>query len=74
MKPHYFEQSQADSDDMLLGMAKMQGYVPKDCLLGGVVVMSEVSAAKDPCMGCNGPRDKCKGRKQGDPAKEGMLL
>ena len=62
MKPHYFEQDSADQDDMLLGMAKMQGYVPKTCLLGGVVVMAEIQAGKSACAGCNGPRDKCKGK------------
>ena len=29
MKPHYFEQEQADRDDIMLDMAKSQGYVPK---------------------------------------------
>lgn len=62
MKPHYFEQDKPDADDMWLDMAKGQGYVPKTCLLGGQVVMSEVSASRDPCAGCNGPREKCGGR------------
>ncbi len=62
MRPHYFEQDRADSNDMKLGMAKMQGYVPQTCLLGGTVVMGLVSEGKDPCKGCNGPRDKCYGR------------
>jgi hypothetical protein len=62
MKPHYFEQPAADADDMMLGMAKMQGYVPAGCLLGGVVVMAEVSAGRSPCSGCEGPREKCGGR------------
>jgi hypothetical protein len=62
MKPHYFEQDQADADDMMLGMAKMQGYVPQTCLLGGMVVMAETQAGKDACAGCNGPRHKCHGR------------
>lgn len=66
MKPHYFYDSEADRDDVLLGMAKMQGYVPQSCLLGGAVVMSEMNAGKDPCAGCNGPRDKCKGRPHHD--------
>lgn len=61
-KPHYFEQDKADADDMLLGMSKMQGYVPQTCLLGGFVVWAEVQGGRDPCAGCNGPRDKCKGR------------
>jgi hypothetical protein len=61
MKMHYFEQAKADSDDMLLGMAKMQGYVPSGCLLGGVVVMAEIQAGNSPCWGCSGPRDRCGG-------------
>jgi len=62
MKPHYFDQTLADADDMELGMAKMQGYVPQGCLLGGVIVMAEVGANKSPCAGCNGPRWKCGGK------------
>jgi hypothetical protein len=62
MKTHYFEQSVADADDMMLGMAKMQGYVPQGCLLGGIVVMAEVQSGNSPCDGCNGPREKCKGK------------
>lgn len=61
-KPHYFEQEQADADDHALGMAKMQGYVPKTCLLGGVVVMAEVWDGRNPCWGCEGPRERCKGK------------
>ena len=55
MKPHYFEQAEADQDDMQLGMAKMQGYVPSGCLLGGMIVMDEVGKGNHPCWGCNGP-------------------
>jgi hypothetical protein len=61
MKPHYFGQDEADADDMLLGMAKMQGYVPQGCLLGGVVVMAETNAGRKACWGCNGPRERCGG-------------
>lgn len=69
VKPHYFKQDQADTDDMLLAMSRQQGYVPKTCLLGGQVVWAEVSASRDPCAGCNGPREKCGGRpKQGAAA------
>jgi len=64
MKPHYFEQDEVDKDDMALGMAKMQGYVPQTCLLGGMVVMGLVNKRKDPCKGCHGPREKCYGRKE----------
>jgi len=62
MKTHYFDQELADNDDMHLGMAIMQGYVPKTCLLGGAVVMDEINKGNDPCSGCNGPREKCFGR------------
>lgn len=61
-KPHYFEQETADPMDAQLGMAKMQGYVPSTCLLGGMTVMHLVSEGKDPCQGCECPRAKCKGK------------
>jgi hypothetical protein len=67
MKVHYFEQGKSDRDDHLLGMAKMQGYVPQNCLLGGMTVMAVVQAGDNPCWGCNGPREKCGGKpKRGD--------
>ena len=62
MKLHYFAQDAADADDFQLGMAKMRGYVPKGCLLGGIVAMSEVGAGRNPCWGCEGPREKCGGK------------
>jgi hypothetical protein len=62
MQPHYFNDPAADPHDVQLGMAKMQGYVPKGCLLGGIVVMSEVSAGRNPCWGCEGPRERCGGK------------
>ena len=62
MKPHYFEQDEADQDDMQLDMSKGQGYVPQGCLLGGAVVMGLVNDGADPCKGCEGPRDRCGGR------------
>jgi len=61
---HYFDRATADPADMLLGMAKMQSYVPDTCLLGGATVMHEVRQGVDPCAGCNGPREKCKGRRK----------
>jgi hypothetical protein len=64
MKPHYFNQESADKDDAMLGMAKMQGYVPKTCLLGGFVVMAETNHGRNPCWGCAGPRDRCHGKPQ----------
>ena len=62
MKPHYFNQISPDEDDIMLGMAIMQGYVPKTCLLGGIIVMGLVEKGENPCNGCEGPRHKCKGR------------
>ncbi len=62
MKPHYFEQEEADKDDIHLGMAKMQGYVPQKCLLGGGTVMDEITNGNHPCSGCEGPRSKCGGK------------
>lgn len=69
MKTHYFDQTEADKDDMQLGMAKMQGYIPQGCLLGGITVMAEIQTSKDPCAGCNGPRNKCGGRNQNESNK-----
>lgn len=62
MKLHYFDQEIADEDDINLAMAIGQGYVPKTCLLNGMVVMYEVNKGNNPCWGCNGPREKCKGK------------
>lgn len=62
MKLHYFEQDKADEDDGPLRMAIGQGYVPKNCLLGGPFVMAEVTKGDNPCWGCNGPREKCGGK------------
>jgi len=68
-KHAYFQQDQADKDDHMLGMAKLQGYVPDTCLLGGFVVLDEVKRGNNPCWGCNGPREKCKGK----PKQERVL-
>lgn len=70
MKMHYFDQAEADADDMQLGMAKMQGYVPMACLLGGAIVMADVSDGLNPCWGCEGPRDKCGGKPKNTAARE----
>ena len=61
MKPHYFEQDMPDKDDHMLAMSMLQGYVPPTCLLGGMVVMSEINDGRNPCHGCSGPRDRCGG-------------
>ena len=62
-KPNYFSQDAPDPDDMFSLMARQPGYVPTGCLLGGAVAMGLVMDGKDPCTGCAGPREKCKGRK-----------
>uniref|UniRef100_A0A6M3KD29 Uncharacterized protein n=1 Tax=viral metagenome TaxID=1070528 RepID=A0A6M3KD29_9ZZZZ len=61
MKSHYFNQDEPDEDDVNLQMAKGQGYVPKNCLLGGMIVMGIINKGGNPCQGCAGPREKCKG-------------
>lgn len=61
MKVHYFDQEKADDDDILLNMAKGQGYVPQTCLLGGQTVMACVHDNKNPCHGCTCNKSKCKG-------------
>lgn len=62
MKPYYFNQAEPDSDDINLQMAIGQGYVPRTCLLGGMVVMGLVNKGEDACKGCAGPRERCHGR------------
>lgn len=61
-RPHYFDMDEAPSDDVPLRIAKGRGYVPDGCLLGGQLVMAMVREGKDPCVGCEGPREKCGGR------------
>jgi len=61
MKIHYFNEACPDTDDVQLGMAKHQGYVPQTCLLGGATVMDEINKGRNPCDGCEGPRSRCKG-------------
>lgn len=65
MKAHYFSQDKADEDDLLLKMAKDQGYVPQDCLLGGQLVMASINSGKNPCNGCNCDKAKCKSNYKG---------
>jgi hypothetical protein len=62
MKASYFTQEKADDDDIHLLMAKNQGYVPQSCLLNGQIVILLVGEGKDPCVGCQCDRLKCKGR------------
>ncbi len=67
MKPHYFNQDKADQDDILLQMCISQGYVPKGCLLGGQATMGLTRGGRNPCVGCEGPREKCGGKKNENP-------
>jgi len=60
--PHYFDMDKAPASDIMLDMAKGQGYVPQGCLLGGQTVMGLVNGGKDPCKGCECLRYKCDGR------------
>lgn len=61
-KIHYFNEGVPDPYDIQLKMCIGQGYVPQGCLLAGAVVYHLVVTGKDPCKGCGGPREKCKGR------------
>jgi hypothetical protein len=62
MKISYFNQQEADPDDLMLRAAIKNGYVPSTCLLSGSVVIAERLEGNDPCAGCNGPRARCNGR------------
>ena len=60
MKVHYFNQEKADSDDLMLRMCIDQGYVPSKCLLSGNAVFGLVQEGSSPCVGCNGPKERCR--------------
>lgn len=60
-KLHYFDLLKAPDDDIMLKMAKGQGYVPNGCLLSGGVVMDSINKGKNPCKGCGCDRLKCGG-------------
>src|SRR5512137_858445 len=62
MKLNYFDQAAADAGDGLLKLAIQQGHVPAGCLLSGEMVLGLINGGKDPCEGCNGPRERCGGR------------
>lgn len=64
-KLHYFRQEKADESDWVLHMVIDQGYVPATCLLSGSVAWGVVRKGNDPCIGCAGPRERCKGRPKG---------
>lgn len=71
MKLCYFLQEAADADDLKLAAAIKEGKVPSSCLLGGPVVMLAVAAGRDPCSGCNGLRERCKGREKQEDSNAG---
>jgi hypothetical protein len=62
LKLSYFDQEKADDDDFLLKRCIIGRVVPPTCLLGGDIVFKCDCEDKDPCKGCAGPREKCKGR------------
>lgn len=64
--PHYFDQVSASPYDLKLQLAIKQGYVPKTCLLGGDTALGLALKGRDPCIGCEGPRSRCRGRKISD--------
>jgi hypothetical protein len=70
MKPHYFDQDRPDSDDIMLRLCVEQGYVPRGCLLGGQIVWGLVNQRADPCRGCAGSREKCRGRLEVKPCQK----
>ena len=69
---HYFHMDRAPSDTKL-EMAIHQGYVPSTCLLAGVIVWDEVNASRNPCWGCEGPRERCKGKPRRTPEVQEAL-
>lgn len=62
MKLQYFNQPQADDDDPILQDAIRTEAVPPTCLLGGKLLEPHLKLSKDPCLSCQGPRARCKGR------------
>ena len=72
--PHYFHRfGGADPDDLLLKACIRQGYVPEGCLLAGWVVMGLMRDGADPCDGCAGPRQRCRGRTKPMPLGGGII-
>ncbi len=62
MKPDYFNQLAADTDDPLLQTCIQQGWVTPYCLNGGKNVMEMKVKNGDACRQCRGPRHLCGGR------------
>lgn len=59
---HYFERTEASPHDTMLQKQIAKKVVPPGCLLGGVIVAGLDGAGVDPCIGCEGPRNRCGGR------------
>ena len=57
-----FDKKKAPEKDIILKLAKEQGYVPDGCLLGGGVVMGLINKGENPCKGCNCNRSICKSK------------
>ena len=49
--------------DMFKKIAVEQGYIPKECLLPGELIMALINESKNPCDGCHNNRNICKGSK-----------
>ena len=56
--------------DMMLEMAKQQGYVPLKCILPGAIVMGLINKGENPCWGCNQDRSVCEGQPKKEQDKE----
>ena len=39
--------------DVMRDLCIKQGYVPKDCTLIGLIILTLVNGGKDPCAGCH---------------------
>lgn len=57
-------QSVPVGQDLLLEMAKQQGYVPPKCYMVGKLVFALQRRGDDPCVGCVGNRLICGGRQE----------
>lgn len=61
LRENYFDGRVSPADEMLREGIR-RGVVPPTCLLGGYMVMAASAVGEDPCVKCDGPREKCGGR------------
>lgn len=61
MRLNYFSQPAADLDDHELQALIAAGVVPPGCLNGGLVARREHNEGRNPCLACEGPRERCGG-------------